>query len=294
MVISQWIRKQSTSPVLRLFMDYIYVLIGSAFVGIAFNVFLLPNRVASGGVSGISTIVHWTLGWEASYVQWALNIPLFVLGVALLGSTFGYLQYALKTLVGTIFLPFIVYITSGWDAATHHELLGALFGGIGVGLGLGIVFRGNASTGGTDLAAQVIHKYTGISLGTCVACIDGLIVISSAVYLSIESALFALIGMYLTGKLIDVVQMGFNTSKLVYIISDQQTTLRSVILTEIDRGITRIDAHGGFTENKRPMLMCAVSQSEITKLKHTVKAVDPTAFMIVTNAVEIVGEGFEE
>jgi uncharacterized membrane-anchored protein YitT (DUF2179 family) len=274
-------------------LDYIYVLIGSSIIAIAFNVFLLPNKIASGGVSGISTILHWTIGVGPSYVQWALNIPLFICGIIFLGSSFGYFQYSMKTLVGTIFLPLVVFLTSGWGAATTSPLLGAIFGGVGVGLGLGIVFRGNASTGGTDLAAQIISKYTGLTLGISVVMIDGTIVLASAVTLSLESALYALIGMYLTAKMIDIVQMGFSESKMALIISNKHELLRPKILKEIDRGVTRWEGYGGFTDDRRPILLCVVSQREITKLKQLVKEVDPLAFVIVTNATEVLGEGFK-
>ncbi|MGV3489605.1 MAG: YitT family protein [Tuberibacillus sp.] len=277
----------------RLALDYIYVLIGSAIVAISFNAFLLPNKIASGGVSGISTIVRWTVGIEPSYVQWALNIPLFICGVVFLGSSFGYFQYTLKTLVGTLFLPFVVFLTSGWEAATSNPLLGAIFGGVGVGLGLGIVFRGYASTGGTDLAAQIISKYTGLTLGVSVIILDGTIVLISALTLSLESALYALIGMYLTAKMIDIVQLGFSQSKMAFIISNKHDLLRPKILTEMDRGVTRWDGYGGFTDDRRPILLCVLSQREITKLKQLVKDIDPDAFVIVANANEVLGEGFK-
>ncbi|HET7579415.1 MAG TPA: YitT family protein [Bacillales bacterium] len=286
-------RRRDPSPKAELFLDYLFVLVGSAFVGLAFNLFLLPNKVASGGVSGISTILSWVFGWEPSYVQWAFNIPLFAAGVLFLGDQLGYLQYALKTLVGTLFLPFVVFLSSGMEPATNNPLLGALFGGIGVGLGLGIVFRGKASTGGTDLAAQVIHKYAGFPLGACVAVIDGAIVVTSAFAFGIEQALYALIGMYLTAKMIDVVQMGFGTAKMALIISDSPEELRPRILKEIDRGMTRISGMGGYTDDERPVLMCVVSQNEVTRLKRLVKSIDPGAFVIVTNASEVLGEGFQ-
>lgn len=286
-------RRTVRSSQAQLALDYLYVLVGSAIVAISFNVFLLPNKVASGGVSGISTILHWTLGWEPSFVQWMFNIPLFLAGVIFLGKLFGYLQYTLKTLLGTIFLPLVVFLTSSWEPATTEPLLGALFGGIGVGVGLGIVFRGNASTGGTDLIAQIVHKYTGISLGSGVAMIDGMIVLSSAIFFSIESALYALIGMYLTGKMVDVVQIGFSRSKMALIISEDQEILRLRILQEIDRGVTRLDGFGGYTDDKRPVLLCVVSQMEITKLTQLVKSIDPKAFIIITNANEVLGEGFK-
>jgi uncharacterized membrane-anchored protein YitT (DUF2179 family) len=281
-------RNQPLHPKMELMMEYIYILIGSAIVAVAFNVFLLPNRVASGGVSGISTIAYAVFGWQPAYVQWALNIPLFIAGVVLLGRQFG-----VKTLVGTLFLPFVVYLTKDVEPATHDPLLGSLFGGIGVGLGLGIVFRGKASTGGTDLAAQIIHKYTGLSLGMCVILIDGLIVLTAAFVFDIEQALYALIGLYVTSKTIDLVQVGLGYSKMAMIITNEEEKVRHAILHEIDRGVTKLSGYGGYTDHERPVLMCVVQQAEFTKLKQLVKSIDPSAFVIVMDAAEVLGEGFK-
>ncbi|WP_100487191.1 YitT family protein [Sporolactobacillus pectinivorans] len=273
-------------------LDYFYVVIGSVILGISFNLFQLPNRIAAGGVSGISIILHYTLGWEPAYVIWGLNIPLFICGILILGRSFGYFDYALKTLIGTLFLPLSVYLTAGWPVVTHNALLGSLYGGIGVGFGLGIVFRGRGSTGGTALAGQVFQKFTGLSLGICVSAIDGMIVLASAFFLSPESALYALISIYLQAKMIDVVQLGFNTEKMALIISDKETVMRQAILDEIDRGVTRITSQGGYTGDNRPMLMTVVSQSELTHLKQLVRAIDPDSFFIITNATEVFGKGF--
>ncbi|AQQ53941.1 YitT family protein [Planococcus lenghuensis] len=274
-------------PLLSAVTEYILVLAGSACVAIAFNVFLLPNEVASGGVSGISTILYGLWGWEPAFVQWSMNIPLFISGVILLGKQFG-----IKTAVGTIFLPFIVFMTDSWEPWTLNPLLGALFGGIGVGLGLGAVFRGNASTGGTDLAAQIITKYTGFTLGTSVALIDGLIVLAAAAVFDIEQGLYALIGLYVTTKTIDLVQVGLGRSKLVYIITNRQEAIRDAIYEDIDRGVTKLAATGGYTETEKPVVMVVVHQTEFSRLKQLVKRVDPTAFVIVSDASEVLGEGF--
>lgn len=275
-------------PTVEAIIEYAYILIGSAIVAVAFNIFLLPNRVASGGVSGLSTILHATLGFQPAYVQWAFNIPLFIAGVVLLGRQFG-----AKTLVGTIFLPFVVYLTKDIEPATHDPLLGSLFGGIGVGIGLGIVFRGKASTGGTDLAAQIIHKYTGLSLGTCVILIDGLIVLTAAIVFDIERALYALIGLFVTSKTIDFVQVGFGYSKMAMIITNKEEEVREAILHKINRGVTKLSGFGGYTEHERPVLMCVVEQTEFTKLKQLVKSIDPSAFVVVMDAAEVLGEGFK-
>ncbi|MCA1040452.1 YitT family protein [Bacillus infantis] len=288
MQVSKKKRGSTYNPGAERALEYLFVLVGSGIVAVAFNVFLLPNRIASGGVSGISTILDALVGWEPAYVQWAFNIPLFVAGLIFLGRQFG-----AKTLAGTIFLPFVVFLTSRAEPWTHDPLLGALFGGIGVGLGLGIVFRGKASTGGTDLAAQIINKYTGLTLGTCVAIIDGLIVLSAAVIFDIERGLYALIALYVTTKTIDLIQVGFSRSKMAMIITDNQAAVREGILNKIDRGVTKLSAYGGYTDHERPILMCVVDQTEFTKLKQLVKTIDPQAFIIVMDASEVLGEGFK-
>lgn len=268
--------------------EYIYVLLGAAIIAFGFNAFLFPNQVASGGVSGISTILNGLFGWNAGIVQYAFNIPLFIAGVFVLGKNFG-----LKSFVGTLALPFFVIVFSHLGALTTNALLAALFGGIIVGLGIGFVFKGNASTGGTDLLAQIITKYTGLTLGTSVLLIDGIIAISAALVFDLEKGLYALIGLFVTTKTIDIVQLGFSQSKMVYIISNRQDAIRDAIYADIDRGVTKVPAFGGYTGEERLMLMVVVYQSEFTKLKQIIKTVDPTAFVIVSDAYEVLGEGFK-
>ena len=270
-------------------MEYVFVIVGAAVIALGFNVFLFPNQVASGGVSGISTILHGMFGWNAGIVQYAFNIPLFIAGVLVLGKKFG-----IKSFIGTITLPFFVILTESWDPWTLNPLLGALFGGIVVGLGIGLVFKGNASTGGTDLLAQIITKYTGLTLGTSVLVIDGLIAVSAAIVFDLEKGLFALIGLFVTTKTIDIVQLGFSQSKMVYIITQKETDVRDAIYKEINRGITRLPAFGGYTGEERPVLMVVVYQTEFTRLKQVLKIVDPQAFVIVSDAYEVLGEGFKK
>lgn len=268
--------------------EYVYVIVGAAVIAIGFNVFLLPNQVASGGVSGISTILYGLFGWNPGIVQYVFNIPLFIAGVLFLGKKFG-----VKSFVGTVTLPFIVLLTNNWEPWTDNPLLGALFGGIVVGLGIGLVFKGNASTGGTDLLAQIITKFTGISLGTSVLLIDGVIAISAAIVFDLEKGLYALIGLFVTTKTIDIIQLGFSQSKMVYIITMKQDEVRDAIYAEVDRGVTQLPAIGGYTREARPVLMVVVYQTEFTKLKQLIKTVDPSAFVIVSDAYEVLGEGFK-
>lgn len=268
--------------------EYLFVIIGAAVVAIGFNVFLLPNQVASGGVSGISTILHGLFGWNAGLVQYAFNIPLFIAGVLILGKKFG-----IKSLVGTLTLPFFVILTDSWEPWTLNPLLGAIFGGIFVGMGVGLVFKGKASTGGTDLLAQIITKYTGLTLGTSVLMIDGVIAISAALVFDLEKGLYALVGLYVTTKTIDIIQLGFSQSKMVYIITNKEIEVRDAIFSDVNRGVTKLPAVGGYTGDDKPILMVVVNQTEFTKLKQVIKSVDPKAFVIVSDAYEVLGEGFK-
>lgn len=288
MMMAKRYRREPMPEMLRHFLEYSFVIIGSFFVALAFNVFLLPNNIASGGVAGISTITKGVFGWEPGLVQGLLNVPLFITGVIILGKNFG-----LKSFVGTLILPFFVYLTSGLSPATPNPLLGAIFGGMGVGLGLGIVFRGRASTGGIDLAAQIIHKYTHLPLGISLAMLDGMIVTTSAIVFSVEEGLYALIGLFATSRTIDFVQVGLNTSKNVMIISEHVEEVRAAILNEIDRGVTVLEGSGGYTEQSRKVIMCVVQQNEFIKLTQTVKMIDPEAFVVAMNATEVLGKGFK-
>ncbi|WP_282067158.1 YitT family protein [Bacillus pumilus] len=267
--------------------NYLFILIGSAIVAIGFNTLLLPNQIAAGGVSGISTIMQ-SFGFEAAYVQWGLNIPLFIAGFYLLGGTFG-----VKTLVGSIFLPLMVFVTRHIAPVTHEALLAAIFGGVVIGIGIGLVFLGNGSTGGTALAAKIINKYTGLTLGTCLAMMDGLIVLAAMTIFGIEEGLYAVIGVFISSKTIDVVQAGFSHSKMAMIITGHEDEVRQAVFDQIDRGVTKISAVGGYTDHDRPILMCVVGQSQFTKLKQVVKAIDASAFVIVMDAKEVLGEGFK-
>lgn len=275
------------SPLHRVF-EYSLLLVGCLIIALSFNLFLNPNQVASGGVAGISTIVQHLVGIEPAVVQWVLNIPLFLLGMLFLGGQFG-----LKTAVASVILPLFVLLTRGVEPLTTHVLLAAIYGGIGLGAGLGIVFRGRGSTGGLDSAAQLIQKYTGLGYGMAVAMLDGLVIVTAGIVFSPEKALYALIGLFVTTKTIDIVQIGFRYAKVAFIMTREIEPIRDAILFELDRGLTLLDARGGFTGEHRPTLMVVVSQTEVTRLKMIVRAKDPSAFVILTDAHEVLGEGFK-
>ncbi|OAB37689.1 hypothetical protein PMSD_09020 [Paenibacillus macquariensis subsp. defensor] len=272
----------------RHILDSIFIIIGSLIISIGFNLFFLPNGIASGGVSGLSVLVKSWLGLEPAFTQWALNIPLFVLGFLLLGSNYG-----IRSLLGSIILPLFVLMTKEWPIPTANPLLASIYGGICVGLGIGLVYRGRGSTGGLMILAQVIQKFSGLSLSLCVVLLDGTVISLAAIVMSMEQALYALVALYVTGKVIDTVELGFNYTKVAYIISDHTEALADVILKDLDRGLTKLHAQGGYTGDERTMLMVVVGQNEVSRLKTLVQSVDPGAFVIISNAHEVLGEGFK-
>ncbi|MFD1206169.1 YitT family protein [Sporosarcina contaminans] len=269
--------------------DYIQIIIGSAFVGLAFNIFLLPSKIAAGGVSGISTILYELFGYEPAYVQWLINIPLIVLGLILVGK-----EFSAKTIVGTFFVPFVIWLSKDLSVNIDNPLLSSIYGGILLGIGLGIVYRGNGSTGGTALIAQILKKYTGISSGFSQLIVDGIVVVTSAFVFNFELALYALMSIYVTSKVIDFVQLQTSPTKLVLIITENEKKIKSIIQDEIDRGFTKVKSTGGYSDNEKTMILCVVEQSEAVYLKKLLQTAEPSSFVIFLNASEILGLGFSK
>lgn len=275
------------TPRRKLLIEYSWIMVGSIFVGLAYNIFFLPARLAAGGVSGISTILYELYGFEPAFVQWIINIPLFFFGLALLGKDF-----SLKTLVGTFFVPFTIWVTADIPFTIDNPLLSAIYGGILLGVGLGIVYRGNGSTGGLATVAQIVKKYTRLSSGYAQLVVDGLVVVASAVVFNLELALFAMMAIYVTSKVIDFVQLQTSPSKLVLIITDNEEKIQKIIKEEIDRGLTKVRSVGGFSNQEKTMILCVVEQQEAIYLKRMLQEEEPQSFVVFLNASEILGRGF--
>lgn len=269
--------------------EYVQIIFGAALVGLAFNIFLLPSRLAAGGVSGISTILYELFQFNPAYVQWLINIPLLILGVLLVGK-----EFSMKTLVGTFFVPFVIWLTADMKLYTDNPLLSAIYGGIMLGVGLGIVYRANGSTGGTALIAQLVKKYTGLSSGFSQLLVDGLVVVTSAFVFNFELALYAMIAIYVTSKVIDFVQLQTSPTKLVLIITDKEEKVQAIIKNDINRGLTKIKTIGGYSNQEKTMILCVVEQSEAVYFKKLLQTQEPTSFVIFLNASEILGRGFSK
>ena len=222
-------------------------------------------------------------------MQWLINIPLLIVGIVFIGR-----EFSVKTLVGTLFVPFTIWITQGLDLSVDNPLLSAIYGGIMLGVGLGIVYRGNGSTGGTALIAQVLKKFTGLSSGFSQLLVDGLVVATSAFVFNFELALYALMSIYVTSKVIDFVQLQTSPTKLILIITDKEEKIQSIIKNEINRGLTKVKTLGGYSNEEKTMILCVVEQSEAIYFKKLLQEVEPDSFVIFVNASEILGRGFSK
>lgn len=281
----------------RKVVEYLNLTIGSFLVAVSVAFLVNPAKIASGGVSGIATIFYHTVGWNPGYVIFVLSIPLFLVGMKIFGKVYGF-----KSLVGTVllsvFTTILVDLTGGAGILDYSDsismLLSAVFGGVIMGAGIGFVMKGGANTGGTDIVAQILNKYTPLSLGTCLTLVDGVIIAISAFVFGIESAMYAIITVYICGITIDKVALpiGANTAKTVFIISEHVEEIKKVILDELDHGATLLSATGMYTGYDRPVIMTVISNQELSTLTGRVKDIDERAFMIVQDAHQVLGEGF--
>ncbi|TZE81091.1 YitT family protein [Calorimonas adulescens] len=270
--------------------DFTGITVGVVLMTVSLNMFLTPNDIAPGGISGLAIIVHSFTGWPVGMLTLAFNIPLFIISILLLGAKFG-----IKTFYATFLLGATIDLMSFLPVLTHDYLLAGVYGGILMGIGLGMVFKYNATTGGTDLAAAILKRFfPQVSIGMLLLIIDAVIIGLAGFVFSAEHALYALIADAIAIRVIDIIQEGANDNRAAYVISDLSDDIEAEILTKLGRGVTSFPGRGGYTGKERKVLFCVISKNEITQFKEIVKGVDPDAFVVIFQAHEIMGEGFEE
>ena len=283
---------------LQMIADYAYITIGSALTALSIALFLNPAKLAPGGVSGIATIIYYLTGWNLGTIILALSIPVYFLGVWIFGKTYG-----LKTLIGSILLSLFTMLWNyifGYDGILDYAKdssmwLSALCGGIITGAGLGLVMRSGSNTGGTDILAQALAKYTHIAQGTSLMIVDGFVIVGSAFVFGIENALYAVVVVLLTSIIIDrfIMMMGTGYAKTVYIVSPKLEEIGEYILTELDRSGTILSSQGLFSKEDKPMLMTVVPNQDVPRLMRAIKKIDANAFTIIQETVHVLGEGYK-
>lgn len=268
--------------------DYAKIVVGCLLAALSYPLFLVPNAIAPGGVTGLGTILHHLFGVPVGITSLALNVPLFVMGYRAMGK-----RFVFRTFVATIIFSLAIDLFSPLEPVTLNPLMASIFGGVLAGIGLSIILRGSATTGGSDMLARMLHnRFADISVSMFLFMFDGIVVLISAFTISMEAALYAMVAVYISARTIDVVLSGLESDKVCYVISSKYKEIANEIMTTMERGCTLLDGQGGYTGNPLKMLLCVVGRMEVTRLKTLVHDMDQDAFMFITDAHETLGEGF--
>lgn len=275
----------------RAFLEYLGIGFGCILTALGLVIFLVPNKIAAGGVSGLATVLHYLTGFPVGTAMLIFNVPLFIIGVKVLGRHIGF-----RTLYGIIILSLGTDLLEPFlPVLTHDPLLASLYGGVVSGLGMGLVFKFRGTTGGTDLVAALLHRFfPGISIGQGLLIIDAFVIALAGVVFNAELALYAVVALFVSSKIIDLIQEGFNLAKALFIISDHADEIRVDILTKMGRGVTTLCGKGGYTGQPKNVLLVVVSRAEVAEVKELTLSKDPRAFVILTEVHEVMGEGFQE
>jgi len=269
---------------------YGIITFGALLAALGISLFLAPVDMVAGGLSGIGILVHSFTGFPVGALMLILNVPLFFLGFRFLGSGF-----LIRSLYGAFMFSVLTDVTALIPPVTENLILCALFGGAFMGIGLGIIFLLGATTGGTDIAAQLIHRLVrSIDVGKWLLIIDGAVILAAGLATgSWERCLYGIIAAVTNGLLVDMMIQGANFAKVVYIISPKAEEIAEDTMETLDRGATALYCKRMYTKNDGLMLMCVVKKHELTRLEEIVLSHDPTAFIIFSGARSVSGEGFK-
>lgn len=267
----------------------VQIALGCALGALAYPLFLVPNHIAPGGLTGLATVLNYLFHWPVGTTSLVMNVPLFIIGYRAMGRVF-----VIRSLVATVLFSVLIDLIP-LPPMTEQPLLGAVFGGVLLGAGLGLILRGGATTGGTDMVARMIHnRFQHISVGAFLFLIDCYVVLMAGFFIEAEYALYAFVALYAASKLIDVVMVGLTREKACYIISTQHEQVKREIMEKLDRGVTVLHAEGGYSGQERPVLLCVLSAQELGRLKAIVREADEDAFLFISDAHEVLGEGFRK
>lgn len=282
------LQKNKTAEFLK---DIFFDITAAILYAVSVNMFTAPNQIAPGGVTGLATILNYMFKVPIGATTFCINIPLVVFGLLFLGR--GFTLRTLKTVF--IFSVCVDAIAPFITPYTKDHVLAALFGGLLMGAALGFVFMRGSTTGGTDILGRLLQiKLPNAPMGKLIMCTDGAILLFSAiVYRNIETALYGVITIFIEMKTIDMILYGFDTGKQVMVISEKNREIADRVMEELARGATFIKAYGAYSNDERDVLMSVVKRNQFGKFKMIVKEVDPNAFIIVSDAGEVIGSGFK-
>ncbi|MBN2464667.1 YitT family protein [candidate division WOR-3 bacterium] len=278
--------------ILRELGQNIYIVVGSAVMAMAYNLFLIPHHIVPGGAGGVAMILNYFFATPVGLTILVINIPLFFIGIKTFGRSYG-VKSLLGIAISSLLIDGFTYVFH-IRSATDNPILACIFGGIMLGAGLGLVFRGGGSTGGSDIVGMVLNRYTNLSTGTAILVVDFVVISAAGIcFGQFETALYGYLNLYLQTRAIDLVLEGLSYTRALFIISDSAQTVAQAITSRMNRGATVLNATGAYSKEAKDMVFSVMAKREVSRAREIVREADPQAFIIITDVYEVLGEGFK-
>lgn len=273
----------------RVFFDVALILLGSLCMALSVDIFLDPNDVVPGGFTALAQFANRLWGWPVGITLLALNVPFLLIGMRLLG-----LQFGPKTIFAAVVSSLAIDLLRPFLPVVQDEpLLYTAYGGLLYGLGMALVFRADATAGGTEIPAKLLEHFRGIRMSQSLLAMDVAILLLAALFFGLAPALYALIAAWVMTRVIDAVEAGFESGNTAFIVTVAPGAVRDRIMSELDRGVTMLEAEGGWTGEQRTLVFTAINRRQVPVLREIVRSADPDAFVVITPSHEVLGEGFK-
>ncbi|MFY0253605.1 YitT family protein [Chitinophaga sp. 30R24] len=270
--------------------NVVLIALGALIFAVGINYLAIPNKLSEGGVIGITIVTYYFLGWSPGITNFIINVLLVIAGYKLLDK-----RSAVYTVLGIFFCSLFLYLTADKLAPlTTNSLLAAIFAGLLVGIGIGLVFLSGGTTGGATIIARLCNKYLGWSLGNAMLIFDIIVILASSFIIGVEKTMYTFITVYIGARTVDYVVDGLNTKRAITIISNHTSTLAAKITGELKRGATVLHGHGAYTGDPKEILYVVIGKQELMRLKSLVQATDPEAFVVIHEVHEVLGRGFSK
>lgn len=273
----------------ELFKDISLITIGAFIYAFGVNYFFVANKLADGGLAGISVILHYLFNFNISITYMILNVPLIIMGYKLIGG-----KFILKTFYGTMMTSVAFRVFENYLGPMNDKLIASIFGGLIIGIGLGTMFVGGGSSGGSDILVKILNKYFDIPVGKAFLALDFFVLSALGILFGKDIFMYTLVGLFISTKAIDFIQDGIDTAKAMMIISDKSHEIKEEIMKQTGRGVTLINARGGYTDTEKDVIYCIMGRYEVTTVKRIVRNLDRKAFISITEVSEVLGEGFKD
>lgn len=269
--------------------DFLFIIAGSFIFALAVNLFVIPNELGEGGVTGITIITYYLYEWSPGLVNLVINGLLLIVGFKFLSK-----NTTIYTIIAVLFNSLFLHLTSGWSITSDEIIVNTIFGGVFAGIGIGLIIRVGGTTAGSTILASITQKYLGWSISYGLLFFDLIVVLSSFFVIGAEKLMLTIVMLYIGTKVMEFIIEGFNSKKAVTIISKNPDQIAQQVNTIMDRGVTVYAGHGYYSQEKKDILYIVISSQEVVRLKKIVKAADQDAFIAIHDVRDVFGEGFME